>query len=175
MQASSWLEIVIFMKRQANQAPTRKPLCDSCNSLEEPDEKSESEIYSLIMETNENIRKGFIPIEPDIYAKLNWDYDLIFLCLEYIRNEIPNILKIEQDKVEVFLASFSNFLGKNYPVIGIRNKSDLAESINLDFFEIDEKVENWLNNLCGIENLKQKAKNIKCVDWKTLESSKQYP
>ncbi len=127
------------------------------------------------MEFNENVNKGYIPIEPDIYEKLNWDYDLIVLCLEYIRTEIPNILKIESDKIEVFLVSFDNFLGQNYPAIGIRNKSDLAESINLDFFEIDEKIENWLANIGGVENLKQKAKNIKCVDWKTLENLKEYP
>ncbi len=110
------------------------------------------------MKTNENLRKGFIPIEPDIYERLNWDYDLIVLCLEYIRNEIPNILKIDQDKVEVFLVSFSNFLGEAYPAIGIRNKFDLDETIILDFFEIDEKIEYWITNICGIENLTQNAK-----------------
>ena len=127
------------------------------------------------MEYNENIKKAYTPIEPDIYDKLNWDYDLIVLCLEYIRLEIPNILKIERDKVEVFLVSFYNFLGQNYPVIGIRNKSDLIETINLDFFEIEEQVENWLANIGGIENLKQKAENIRYIDWKTLESLKEYP
>jgi hypothetical protein len=127
------------------------------------------------MESNENIEKGYTPIEPDIYDKLNWDYDLIVLCLEYIRLEIPNILKIERDKIEVFLVSFYNFLGENYPAIGIRNKSDLIETINLDFFEIEEQVDNWLANIGGIENLKQKAENIKYIDWKTLKSLKEYP
>ncbi|KFF06666.1 hypothetical protein [Flavobacterium reichenbachii] len=126
------------------------------------------------MEFNENSRKSYMPIEPDIHEQLNWDYDLIVSCLEYIRNEIPHILKIDSDKVEVFLVSFYNFLGQHYPAIGIRNKPDLKENIELDFFEIEEKVENWLTNL-GIENLKQKAKDIKVIDWKTLEILKEYP
>jgi hypothetical protein len=75
----------------------------------------------------------------------------------------------------VFLAFFQNFLGKNYPVIGIRDKIDLVGTLDLDPFEIEEKVENWLSDIGGIENLKQKAKNIKCIDWKTLESVKEYP
>lgn len=124
---------------------------------------------------NNHTDSGYTPIEPNIYEKLNWDYDLIVLCLEYIRTEIPNILKIEANNIEVFLVSFYNFLGQNYPVIGIRNKSELTESTNLDFFEIDEEIEKWLENLGGIENLKQRAKDIKCIDWKTLESLKEYP
>jgi len=127
------------------------------------------------MESNDNIKKGYTPIELNIYDKLNWNYDLIVSCLEYIRNQIPNILKIEHDKVEVFLASFHNFLGQNYPVIGIRDKIDLMEIVDLDPFEIEEKVENWLSDIGGIENLKRKAKNIKCIDWKTLQSLKEYP
>lgn len=127
------------------------------------------------MKSNDNIKKGYTPIELNIYDKLNWDYDLIVSCLEYVRNQIPNILKIEHDKVEVFLASFHNFLGQNYPVIGIRDKIDLMETVDLDPSEIEEKVENWLSDIGGIENLKQKAKNIKCIDWKTLESVKEYP
>ena len=127
------------------------------------------------MEFNGNKSKGYTPIEPDIYEKLNWDNDLILLCLEYIGGEIPNILKIESDKIEVFLASFQNFLGQNYPAIGIRNKFEIQESVNLDFLEIDEKVDNWLINLGGIEELKEKTKNIKCIiDWKTLEKVKKF-
>ncbi|RZJ53372.1 MAG: hypothetical protein EOO44_08700 [Flavobacterium sp.] len=126
------------------------------------------------MESNQNTNKGFTPIEPNINEKLNWDYDLIVLCLEYIRTEIPTILEIERDKIEVFLVSFSNFSGENYPAIGIREKPNLTEVINLDFFDIDEKIDNWLNNL-GIENLKQKAENIKCIDWETLKKLKEYP
>lgn len=127
------------------------------------------------MESNDNIKKGYTPIELDIYEKLNWNYDLIVLCLEYIRNQIPNILKIEQDKIEVFLVSFHNFLGQSYPIIGIRDKVDLMKILQLDPLEIEEKVENWILNNGGIENLKQKAKDIQCIDWKTLESLKEYP
>ncbi|MEN2400857.1 hypothetical protein GKZ90_0013815 [Flavobacterium sp. MC2016-06] len=127
------------------------------------------------MESNENAKKGYIPIEPDIHGKLNWDYDLIVSCLEYIRTEIPNILEINGNDVYVFLVSFYNFLGQNYPAIGIRCKSNLKEPIALDFFEMDEKVENWLANLGGIENLIEKSKNIKTIDWKTLEKFKEYP
>ena len=127
------------------------------------------------MESNENIKKGYTPIEPDIYDKLNWDYDLIVLCLEYIRNEFSNIINLERGKADVFLASFHNFQGQNYPVIGIRSKSNLTEIINLDYFEIEEKVENWLEELGGIESLKRKAENIKYIDWKTLETLGEYP
>ncbi|WP_149229117.1 hypothetical protein [Flavobacterium nitrogenifigens] len=83
--------------------------------------------------------KDFTPIEPDIYEKLNWDYDLIVLCLEYIRTEIHTILETESDKIETFLISFSNFLGQNYPAIGIRNKSDTEDCINLDFLKLTKK------------------------------------
>lgn len=126
------------------------------------------------MESNENSRKGFMPIEPDIYDKLNWDHDLIVSCLEYIRNEIPNILNTEITDFEVFVASLTNFLGQSYPVIGIRDKPNLTEVINLDHFEIEEKIENWLTKL-GIENLKQNAKNITSIDWKTLQNLKEFP
>lgn len=126
------------------------------------------------MELNYNSNKGFTPIEPDIYDKLNWDYDLIVLCLEYIRTEIHTILEVEGDKIDVFLISFSNFLGQSYPAIGIRNKSDEKESSNLDFFELDEKIERWILSI-GIENLKQKAQNISCVNWKTLQNLKRFP
>ncbi|SNR39353.1 hypothetical protein [Flavobacterium sp. ov086] len=126
------------------------------------------------MESNENSRKGFMPIEPDIYDQIDGDYDLIISCFEYIRGEIPTILNIDPDAIEVFLVSFCNFLGQYYPAIGIRDKVDSKESIHLDFFEIDDKIENWLTNL-GIENLKQKAKEIKTVDWKTLQELKEYP
>lgn len=126
------------------------------------------------MELNENNRKGCTPIEPNIYDQLNWDYDIIIPCLEYIRNEIPNILNVDCSTIEVFLISYSDFLGNRYPAIGIRDKSNLTEAINLDYFEIEEKIETWLANL-GIENLKQNAKNIKCIDWKTLEILREYP
>jgi hypothetical protein len=119
------------------------------------------------MESNKNSNKGYTPIEPDIYDKLNWDYDLIVQCLEYIRNEIPNILKIEDNKVDVFLVSLCNFLGQNYPAIGIRCKSNLKDLVDFDFFEIDEKIETWLDSIGGVESLKQKSKGIKCIDWKT--------
>ncbi|KOP39796.1 hypothetical protein DBB36_14635 [Flavobacterium sp. WLB] len=126
------------------------------------------------MELNENNIKGYTPIEPDIYDQLNWDYDCIVSCLEYIRTEIPTILNIDSDNIDVFLVSFSNFLGQKYPAIGIRTKEDLIETIDLNYSEIEEKIENWIENL-GIENLKQKAKDIKYIDWKTLESLKEYP
>lgn len=126
------------------------------------------------MELNENSIKGYTPIEPYIYDQLNWDYDLIVSCLEYIRNEIPAILNVDKNNIEVFLVSFSNFLGQKYSVIGIRTKENLIEIIDLDPFEIEEKIENWIANL-GIENLKQKAKDITYIDWKTLESLKEYP
>ncbi|TPG45252.1 hypothetical protein [Flavobacterium pectinovorum] len=126
------------------------------------------------MESNENNRKGFMPIEPNIYDHLNGDYDLIISCFEYIRGEIPTILNIDPDDIEVFLVSFCNFLGQYYPAIGIRNKTDSKKSLSFDFFEIDEKVENWLANF-GIENLKQKATEIKSIDWKTLQDLQEYP
>jgi hypothetical protein len=126
------------------------------------------------MELNENNRKSFMPIEPDIYDQLNGDYDLIVSCLEYIRNEIPTILNLDNTTIEVFLSLYFNFLGQCYPVIGIRNKSDLIDTIKFDYFEIEEKVENWIANL-GIENLKQNAKNITYIDWKILQNIKEYP
>ncbi|KAF2340139.1 hypothetical protein [Flavobacterium nitrogenifigens] len=118
--------------------------------------------------------KDFTPIEPDIYEKLNWDYDLIVLCLEYIRTEIHTILETESDKIETFLISFSNFLGQNYPAIGIRNKSDTEDCINLDFFEVNEKIEKWILSV-GIETLKHKAQNITYINWKTLHDLKRFP
>ena len=129
----------------------------------------------MTMESNEIFNKGYIPIEPDIYDTLNWDYDLIVLCLEFIRNEIPNIINIEPDKIEVFLVSFCNFIGQNYPAIGIRSKPKFEEAIKLDFFEIEEQIESWLTNIGGIEFLKENTKNIKGIDWKTLEELKEYP
>ena len=129
----------------------------------------------MTMESNKNFNKGYIPIEPDIYDTLNWDYDLIVLCLEFIRNEIPNIINIEPEKVEVFLVSFCNFVGQNYPAIGIRSKPEFEEVIKLDFFKIEEQIESWLTNIGGIEFLKENTKNIKGIDWKTLEELKEYP
>ncbi|MDP5200075.1 hypothetical protein [Flavobacterium sp. DG2-3] len=124
------------------------------------------------MESIHNNNEGFTPIEPDIYEKLNWNYDLIVLCLEYIRSEIHTIL--ETDKIDTFLISFSNFLGQNYPAIGIRNKSNIQEPINLDIFEVEEKIEKWILNV-GIENLKYKAQNISYVNWNTLQNLKRFP
>ncbi|MCD0472272.1 hypothetical protein [Flavobacterium sp. JAS] len=126
------------------------------------------------MKFKENNRKAFMSIEPNIYDQLNSDYDLIVSCFEYLRGKIPTILNIDRDDIEVFLVSFCNFSGQYYPAIGIRDKVDSKESVNFDFFEIDEKVETWLANL-GIENLKQKAKEIKSIDWKTLQELKEYP
>ena len=51
---------------------------------------------------------------------------------------IPNILKIESDKIDVFLVSFHNFIGETYPSIGIRNKTG-SEKIILEYFDIEEE------------------------------------
>ena len=126
------------------------------------------------MESSEDINNSYIPIELDIYDSLNWDYNLIIQCLEYVRNEIPDILKIERDKVHVFLVSFQNFIGQSYPAIGIRNKTNSKEII-LEYFEIEEKIENWLSNFGGIDKLKLKSKNIKCIDWESLKIQEEYP
>jgi hypothetical protein len=126
------------------------------------------------MESSEDNNNGYIPIELDIYDSLNWDFDLIIKCLEYIRNEIPNILKIESDKIDVFLVSFHNFIGETYPSIGIRNKTG-SEKIILEYFDIEEEIEKWLSNFGGIEKLKLKSENIKCTDWETLKIEKEYP
>ncbi|MDP5200080.1 hypothetical protein [Flavobacterium sp. DG2-3] len=121
------------------------------------------------MESTNNI--GFTPIELNIYEKLNWDYDLIVICLECIRREIPVILNVDSDDIEVFLISFNNFLEQSYPAIGIRGKSDMIGNV----FDIEEKIENWIIDLGGIENLKLKTANLECPDWKLLQNIKKYP
>ena len=126
------------------------------------------------MDSEKNYGKGFIPIETEIHEKLNWDYDLIVKCLNYIRIELPNILKIEKDKIEVFLASITNFIDQKYPAIGIRIKSDFVEEIKIDFFDIEEKIEIWIVENGGIENLIEKSKKIKTISWETLDKLKEY-
>lgn len=127
------------------------------------------------MEIKGSNNYGYTPIETNIYEKLNWDFDLIVLCLEYIRIELPTILKIEEDKIETNLVSFYNFLGQNYPVIGIRDKYSFNDALAIDVIDIHEKIDAWLTNLGDIDNLVQKAKNIQYIDWKTLQQIKEYP
>lgn len=127
------------------------------------------------MSLEKNNEKGFTPIETEIHEKLNWDYDLIVICLNYIRIEIPNILNIENDRIEVFLASIHNFMGQNYPVIGIRVKTDFVELIDINFFDIEEKIENWIEKIGGIERLKEESINFKSINWETLEELIEYP
>lgn len=127
------------------------------------------------MTLEKNNEKGFTPIETELHQKLNWDFDLIVKCLNYIRVEIPNILDIEIDRIEVFLASITNFVGQNYPVIGIRVKPDFAKLIVIDFFEIEEKIEKWIEKIGGIEKLIEKSINFKSINWKSLEELNEYP
>jgi hypothetical protein len=126
------------------------------------------------MDSEKNYGKGFLPIETEIHEKLNWDYDLIVKCLNYLRIELPNILKIEKEKIEIFLASISNFFDQKYPVIGIRIKSDFVEEVKIDFFDIEEKIEIWIETNGGIEKLTEKSKNFKSISWEKLNELKEY-
>ena len=121
-----------------------------------------------------NMNKGFTPIEIGILDELDHDNDLIIICLSYIIKEIPKILKIDENEMSIFLASMHNFLGSNYPVIGIRFSSKIdLNKINLIDFE--EEIENWIKYNGGVENLKKESFNIKTINWETLKKVKEFP
>ena len=118
--------------------------------------------------------KGFTHVDLDIHENLNYNNDLIIKCLFYIISEIPNILKIDENEMSIFLVSIHNFLGQNYPAIGIRfsSKIDLKEISVIDF---EEEIESWIEKNGGIEKLKKESLNINTINWETLKKVKEFP
>jgi hypothetical protein len=74
----------------------------------------------------------------------------------------------------IFLASMHNFLGQNYPAIGIRfsSKINLKE---ISFIDFEEEIENWIEKNGGIEQLKKKSLSINTINWETLKKVKEFP
>jgi len=126
------------------------------------------------MKKEVNIERGYTLLEPEIYEKLNWDLNLIVLCLEQIRTEIPAILNIETESIEFDLISVGNPHGENYPAIGIHMKPNFIHNIDLDIFKIEEKVEDWINEK-GIDNLIQNTQIELTLSWDQLQEIGVYP
>jgi hypothetical protein len=120
-------------------------------------------------------KNGFIPIEIELHEKLNWDFDLIIQCLNCIRLELPLILNIDKQFIEVFLTTITNFIGNNYPVIGIRIKADFLNLVVIDVFEIEEKIEIWIKKNGGLEELKKVSKKLETINWFLLQEIKEHP
>ena len=111
--------------------------------------------------------RAYMLIEPPIYIELEWNLDLIVKCLEVLRLKMPQII-VEYDEYD--LISVGNPHGKPYPAIGWFSISGRE----LDFFEVEEKVEQFIQNI-GLENLIKESQTIDYIDWHSLEMDKIYP
>ena len=116
-------------------------------------------------------QRGYIDIQPPIYEVLDWDMDLIIKFLEYYRNRLPDIFPEFKKYAEYDLLVFKNPHGKPYPVIGLHLKSN---EVKADFFELEEKVENNLENYSKVDFINC-TKGIKAPSWENLKTIKSYP
>jgi len=110
---------------------------------------------------------GFTIVEPNIYDELFPNNDLIVKCLEYIRLNVKNVLKNKEANTLAYLISGNNFLGQNYPMLGLKSE--------LDFFEIDDLVDKWLKEIGGVEGILKKINDINSITWEELKEFKVYP
>jgi hypothetical protein len=125
------------------------------------------------MDLENNIDYGFTIFEINIYEELNWDYDLIIKYLDYFRINFDRIANIERAKIEVYLIKVVNFIGQDYPAIGLITKNE--DDIELLLNKLQINIERWIKQQGGINELLIEATNIEIINWEILKRIKFYP
>jgi hypothetical protein len=123
------------------------------------------------MDANEE----FQIIEPPIYDELNWDMEIIMKALEYLRQVLPTYLTDLPKNSKYFLFVFRDFLGGEFPAIGVScdDRKDF-EKIP-DFFILYDRVEEIIKEEITFEKLKVELEKIQTITWVELKEKKYYP
>ncbi|MDO7848119.1 hypothetical protein Q5H92_17265 [Hymenobacter sp. M29] len=107
--------------------------------------------------------------------------DLNVRCMEAVRLALPNILlelpsTVEYDLFLVQGPYTAEDSEPTYPVFGVYcpDEKSLAALATLDYWEMNERVNNWINQL-GQAELLQRAYFVDYVDVNRLKSQKVYP
>ena len=107
--------------------------------------------------------------------------DLNVRWLEAVRLALPKILTevpatVEYDLLLIHGPYTPEDSEPAYPVFGVycRDEKVLAAVASLDYWEMQDRVNNWIDRI-GLPELLQRASFIDYVDWKLLSEQKVYP
>ena len=121
-----------------------------------------------IIEEN-NITKHFLVIEPSFYGELNPCDDFTIKCLEILRRKLPLHFKDFPKGTKFGLIRYGDFLGNNYPAIGIQCDTETDYERIPDFIDLFDEVEILIDKT-GLDNIKKEAESIDAIKWNELES-----
>lgn len=88
---------------------------------------------------------------------------------------MPSIINFENEKIEIFLTSITNFLVQNYPVIGIRKKKEFENLYDIDPDIIEENIKVWIEKFGGFDKLKNESLNYNTINWESLINIGAFP
>ncbi|WP_459212272.1 hypothetical protein [Aquimarina rhabdastrellae] len=120
-----------------------------------------------IIEVNNEI-KSFLVIEPSFYDELDLCDDFTMKCLEVLRRELPSYFNTFPNGTTYGLIRYGDFLGNQYPAIGIQCKNQEDYDKIPDFIDLYNGVEILINEI-GLEEIKEEAKFVDTITWNDLK------
>ena len=118
-----------------------------------------------------------VPNNPYLFPSM----DLNVRWLEAVRLALPKILEevpatVEYDLLLIHGPYTLEDSEPAYPVFGVycRDAEALAAVASLDYWEIQDRVNAWIDRI-ELPELLQRASFIDYIDWKTLSEQKVYP
>lgn len=116
-----------------------------------------------IIEEN-NKTEQFLVIEPSFYDVLNPYDNFTLRCLEVLVKKLPKYFCDFPNGTKFGLIRYGDFLGNNYPAIGIKCKTESDYKRIPDFIQLYDKVEILIEKI-GLDNIRKEAKLVETITW----------
>lgn len=123
--------------------------------------------------------KGYTPLELPFYEQLDWDMEKIIPVIEYVRQNLQNIVPNLPKDLILKLVKFNWKGGDDYPVIAIlfddnREFNELEKEVLDRLTMYFEPLESYINQI-GLDKILLEAKNLRTPEWEYLKSGHYYP